>query len=1095
MKESKRGTFSGKKHTQSEERLQISQASLKAIIDTAVDGIITIDARGMVQSFNPAAERLFQYKPEEVIGNTINNLMPSPYKEDHDRYMQNYLTTGIRKIIGIGREVVARRKDGTTFPIFLSVGEFIQGNERRFTGIIRDISVLKAAEEKLKKSNEALTEQVWSREGQALLANHLRGELSVPEICQSALTFLCEYVNAQIGALYASQDGTLTRTATYAYSISNGKETFQFGEGVIGQAAKQIKTVHLKAVPQDYIKVSSALGDTVPGSLLVVPITCEGKVEGVLELASLSEFTSRQEEFLAGVAESIGVGIRSSKSRRVQELLEETQRQAEELQVQQEELRTTNEELEEQTKALKQSESRLQGQQEELQQINEELEERSKALQEQREDLHKKNEELARAQGNLIEQARELQQSGKYKSEFLANMSHELRTPLNSILILAKLLSENKGGTLSKEQVEFSETIHSSGTDLINLINDILDLSKVEAGKLSLHPEKIALSEVGHSLEQTFKVVAKERKLDYEVELTDGLPQTFVTDKARLDQILRNFLSNAFKFTQKGGVKLRIYRPDVTEVKSMNLEPIRNPIAFAVSDTGIGIPKEKQEVIFDAFCQMDGTTSRKYGGTGLGLTISRELASLLGAEIRLTSEEEKGTTFTLYSPEHWSKEKEKATGENRPAAQEANREVLPRPQVPPVHPKQVSESPIPDDRTDLTPTDRVLLIIDDDLKFARILMKLAHERGLKGIVAEDGETGLALLKHYSIHGVLLDLRLPGIHGFEVLERMKADPKTRHIPVHIISISEDHIEPALQQGAIGFLKKPISQETLAQAFERIENLTTKKFKKLLIVEDNKAQREAIAKLIGNGDVHTTVVGTAGAAHDYVQTEKPDCIIMDLGLPDYSGFELLEQIAQDKTMIPPPIIVYTGRDLTREEEEQLQLYSKSIIIKGARSPERLLDEAMLFLHRVEGNLPQEKRQILVKLRNEVFEGKKVLVVDDDMRNVYALTKTLEDRGLSVSVAKNGKQALSRLEEEPDTHAVLMDIMMPEMDGYEATQEIRKQNRFRNLPVIALTAKAMKEDREKCLLAGANDYIPKPVDVDQLMTLLRVWMNRRV
>jgi len=1072
--------------TQSEDRLRFSQAHLKAIIDTAVDGIISIDERGMVQSFNPAAEKLFGYRAEEIIGRTVNTLMPSPYREEHDGYIAKYVSTGTKKIIGIGREVVARRKDGTVFPVFLSVGEMWVGEARLFTGIIRDITALKKSEEDLRKANEELKQQVWVRQGQTVLAEKMRGELAVPELCQNILSFVCEYLEACVGAIYLEKDGILQRTATHAYTNIRDKQSFKLGEGLVGQAARDLKPLSLTNVPTDYIKVSSALGDTSPKHIVVYPIGYEGRASAVLELASMKGFTEQELAFLAAVTESIGIGIQTSKAKRIQELLEETQRQAAELESQSEELRSSNEELEEQTQALKDSEAKLQAQQEELEQINEELEERSKALEEQKEQLRKNNEELNLVQSRLLEQTRQLEISGKYKSEFLANMSHELRTPLNSILILAKLLFDNKHGNLTSEQIEFAETIHSSGTDLVNLINDILDLSKVEAGKLSLHPEKIDLKSIADLTIQTFRQIAESKELKFSSDVETDLSDEFTTDKVRLEQILRNFISNALKFTEKGEVKLRIYKPGAEELTSKKLKE-NNLIAFSVIDTGIGIPKDKLDIIFEAFCQVDGTTSRKYGGTGLGLTICRELASLLGGTISIDSKVGEGSTFSLYLPQAWSPK-----GKTSPSAKEEDVRS-PTPKLPPRSiPKPQT---VPDDRFTVTQQDKTLLIIEDDLRFSRALTTLGHDRGFKCVVAEDGEAGLELLSAVNPKAILLDIRLPGMDGFEVLERIKANPKTRHIPVHIISVSEERTDSLLQLGAIGFLRKPVDEKELENVFSKIESLLTKKVKRLLIVEDNQVQRESIVRLIGNSDVQTLAVGTAKEALESVQKERPDCIVMDIGLPDYSGFELLERIAKDKTLSPPPVIVYTGRDVSPDEEEKLRMYSQSIIIKGARSPERLLDEAMLFLHRVEEKLPKEKRDILVKLRDEAFEGKKVLLVDDDMRNVYALTKTLEDRGLSVVVGKDGKQALSRLEAEPDISLVVMDIMMPEMDGFTAMKEIRKLPRFKNLPIIALTAKAMKEDRAKCITAGANDYVAKPVDVDQLLTLLRVWLARRM
>ena len=689
-----------------------------------------------------------------------------------------------------------------------------------------------------------------------------------------------------------------------------------------------------------------------------------------------------------------------------------------------------------------------------------------------RKKVQKQNEALNKAQILLEEKANEVQRASQYKTEFLANMSHELRTPLNSSLILAKLLMDNSNENLTEEQTQFATSIYSSGHDLLNLINDILDLSKVEAGKLDIRVEKVVLQKVVEGLKQTFQSSAQEKKLTFEVSQETDLPQSFLTDRQRLDQILKNLISNALKFTEKGSVKIRLYRHST------------QTIAFEVSDSGIGIPKAQQEIIFEAFRQADGTTNRKYGGTGLGLSISRDLAKLLGGSIEVESAAGKGSRFTLILPETISETMTAELSAEATYRKDATHDRH--------FEKALPTSPLPfeDDRDDLGVAGKTVLIIEDDVKFAKILFDLSHELKYKCIIGQGADEGFEMALEYNPDAILLDMKLPDHPGLTVLDRLKENTKTRHIPVQVMSI-DDYSKTALEMGAIGFMRKPVQHDEIKSVFEKLEAKFSQKISRVLIVEDDELQRKSISLLIGNESTEITMVESAREAIIELKKTVFDCIIMDLKLPDISGGELLEQMTQESIASFPPVIVYTGSALSQEQEDTLKKLSKSIIIKDARSPERLLDEVTLILHRVESKLPQNQRQMIKTARNrkQAFKGRKILLVDDDIRNIYALTSALEQKGATVFVGRNGKEALDKLDQDPKMDLVLMDIMMPEMDGYEATRKIRKQKRFAELPIIAVTAKAMKDDQKNCLEAGANDYVSKPVDLEKLLSLIRV------
>jgi CheY-like chemotaxis protein/HAMP domain-containing protein len=939
--------------------------------------------------------------------------------------------------------------------------------------------------QKLSKENDVRT---WMLTGAAELNNILRGDKGVEELAQEVINMLTPYLKAQVGAIYIAENNQLILAGSYAYSHRKGNtNSFQIGEGLVGQAAKEKKAIIFTNIPEDYVKVNSGLGQLTPKNILVYPFLFNSYVKGVIEIGTVHEITDLDLQLLKIVTESIGIAFNSSQSRALQkELLEETQRQSEELEAQQEELRQTNEQLNEKTSMLERSEAELRAQQEELQQTNEELEEKANLLEEQKEKL-----ELAKM--DVENKARELESTSRYKSEFLANMSHELRTPLNSILILAQLLAENKSKCLSPKDIEFATNIYNSGSDLLTLINEILDLSKVEAGKIEIEINEVRVSELANNLKQLFTEMAKGKNIEFNIHYDEKqFPSPLQTDKQRLEQILRNLLSNAFKFTDRDGkidVRIDIQRPEML-LRNEKLRKLPEVVVFSVSDSGIGIPESKQGIIFEAFQQADGSNKRKYGGTGLGLSISRELAGALGGEIHLQSSPGKGSTFTLYLPLKFDSANvirgEKNIEIRKPAAK-ADMPVIP-PHVP--SPQQEAE----DDRYHLTDNDKTILIIEDDVAFAKVLLDIARSKGYKGILAHQGNTGLSLARYYRPDAIILDMKLPVLDGSEVLKLLKNDPELRHIPVQIMS-GYDRRKEGLELGAFDFIRKPLTHDAVQEAFDRIQEFINRKLKKLLVVEDNKEQNKAIRELIGNGDIKSFSAFTGQEAYNMLQNERFDCIIIDLGLPDMSGFELMEKIKESEQLNKIPIIVYTGRDMNKDEARQLEKLANTVVLKTTDSTERLLDETALFLHRVESKLPKEKQQIIRKLHRteEILQHKKVLIVDDDMRNIYSLTNVLEEEGMNCIVAENGKVAIDMLEQHPDIDIVLMDIMMPEMDGFEATMAIRSNQKFNKLPIIALTAKAMKGDREKCLEAGMSDYVSKPVNIEQLLSLMRVWLYK--
>ncbi|TCR69256.1 response regulator [Rhizobium sp. BK376] len=929
----------------------------------------------------------------------------------------------------------------------------------------------------IRRATLARRREDWLQAGHVGLSSVIIGDQRIEQLGNSILEFLAKYAGAVAGAIFVGDDNVYRRASTYG--VPQGAdlpEQFKQREGLLGQAAVESRPILIADVPDGYLAFGSALGRDKPRHLVISPGNVDGSVNAVVELGFLRAVDESVLALLEQASSSIATAVRSAKYRNdLQNLLEETQRQSEELQVQGEELRVSNEELEEQSRALKESQARLEQQQVELEQTNSQLEEQAQQLEGQRD-------ELERANASIQLKARELEQASQYKSDFLANMSHELRTPLNSSLILAKLLADNSEENLTEEQVKYAQTIQSSGNDLLNLINDILDLSKIEAGHADIRPEPVVVERLTINLRQLFDPIAQNKQLQFDVEIAPECPIAIETDLQRLEQVLKNLLSNAFKFTDQGKVSLFVRSTGDGRV------------AFSVTDTGIGIAEEQQRTIFEAFHQADGTISRRFGGTGLGLSISKELVRLLGGSIHLTSRQGQGSTFTITLPEAY----DPATVAPREVR---NTVATAAPAVPQVASEQVPfarRSFVDDDRATSSDNKRILLVIEDDDTFAAILRDLAREMGFRALVAGTAQDALALAKQFLPSAIVLDVGLPDQSGLSVLDRLKRDVRTRHIPIHIVSAT-DYSETALSLGAVGYMLKPVQREQLVDILQKLEAKLSQRVHRVLIVEDNEIQREAVTKLLSSHDVETVSTGTAAECLELLKAQTFDCMVLDLSLPDASGYWLLETISQDSEHPFPPVIVYTGRVLSANDEQRLRRYSKSIIIKGAKSPERLLDEVTLFLHQVVSDLPDEQQRMIRKAQNRdaLLEGRRILVVEDDVRNVYALTNILEPRGAIIEIARNGQEALDRLAQASQQGSaidlVLMDVMMPVLDGLTATREIRKNPDWKKLPVITLTAKAMPDDQQRCIEAGANDYMAKPLDVEKLLSLVRVWMPR--
>ncbi len=919
----------------------------------------------------------------------------------------------------------------------------------------------------LRLTTDRNTEQDWLKTNLARFTNMLQGQRDLAVVGRMLLSELAPLVNAQNGVIYLVEPEGLGLKLLSAYADGDGDghiPKLRLGEGLIGQCAADGRRMLINEVPSNVVPIRSGLFRAIPRNVIVLPVLFEGQVKAVIELASVATFTDLQISFLEQLTAGIGIVLNSIEATMQTEgLLTQSQQLAAE----------------------------LQAQQRELQQTNEQLEQKAQQLSERNVEVERKNREIEQARRAVEEKAAELALTSKYKSEFLANMSHELRTPLNSILILGQQLGDNPDGNLSARQVEFARTIHAAGTDLLNLISDILDLSKIESGTVSVDAEEIFFSNLQDMVTRPFRHEAENRGLSFEVQLDQTLGRSITTDLKRLQQVLKNLLSNAFKFTENGGVRLSIsaardgWSPDHPVLK---FAP--SVVAFEVSDTGIGIPPEKQKIIFEAFQQADASTSRKYGGTGLGLAISRELSSLLGGEIQLRSRPGVGSTFILYLPLTY-------VGPSIGAPRQASPVALPPAQPHALVQARLADRPleqVEDDRRDLNPDDRVLLIVEDDPHYARILADLAHDHGFKVLVAARGAEALALARDYHPIAVSLDVFLPDMLGWTVLSQLKQNPATRHIPVQIVTLDEDR-QHGLARGAFAFMSKPTTTEGIGQSLSQIADYAKRRRKRLLVVEDNDIERMSITELLGHDDIDVLEAQTGAEALGTLRDGGADCVVLDLKLPDMTGFEVLERIRDDVSLRDVPVVVFTGRELSPEEDAQLHTMARSVVVKGVESPERLLDETSLFLHRVVADLPPEKQRMLERLHSsdEILVGQKVLLVDDDARNIFALSSVLERRGMQVLTATTGSEAIALLEATPGVAIVLMDIMMPEMDGYQTMQVIRSNAAFRRMPIIALTAKAMKGDREKCLEAGASDYLAKPVNTEQLLSALRMWLLR--
>jgi len=1022
-----------------------------------------------------------------------------------DRPTVPFMTAGVASVLMFTGYFLTNA-DALTGPIALQINRVI--------GVIV-MFVLAAVGHLYIKTRLNLQRSAWLKQGEVQIGLQTRGDLAPAAVANGILGSLVPYVGAHVAVLYSREGNALERIATWALPAENAvPQRIERGQGLLGQVLDEKRAIEVRGAGSDFLTVGSALASAPASHCVVAPMMADGQVIGVLEVGFVGDENAVDDtrELLENAAEAMGMALRSAQYRsRMVDLLEETQRQSEELQVQQEELRVSNEELEERGRVLMETQARLETQQAELEQTNVHLEEYTQHLERQKT-------ELVRAQKELESNALALERASQYKSEFLANMSHELRTPLNSSLILAKLLQDNKHGNLSDEQVRYAATIHSSNSDLLSLINDILDLSKVEAGQMDVQFAPVAIDGMLQSLRQSFAPVADSKRLKLVTERAEGVPEYFVTDNQRLQQVLRNLLSNAFKFTEQGQVTVSVQKADNNE----------NALRFDVRDTGIGIARDKQDLIFQAFQQADGTTSRKYGGSGLGLSISREFSRLLGGSVSVSSEPGKGSVFSVtlplavqegtvtakldvigpmsepeaalangaadtalavsagvvqsHAPVHLAA-RASASSAHGPSSWRAPNANYPAPQ------------PIADDRANRKRPDRVILAIEDDVRFAHILHDLAHELEFDFVHATTATQGVELARTLQPNGILLDVGLPDQSGLTVLEWLKHDPLTRHIPIHIVS-STDHADVALHLGAIGYTLKPSARDTLAGAIRKLEARSAQGTRRVLVVEDDPALRQSIHALLKSATVEIVEAGTIAQALEQMNRVTFDCIVMDLALPDGSGYDLLERVSTSEEHASPPVIVYTGRVLSPDEEQRLRRYSKSIIIKGAKSPERLVDEVTLFLHSVESALPPEQQRMLraARQRDDVFEGRTILLAEDDVRNIFALSHVIEPLGAKLEIARNGREALDSLARHPDIDLVLMDIMMPEMDGLTAMTEIRKNADHARLPIIALTAKAMASDRQKCLEAGADDYISKPIDVDKLVSLCRVWLRQR-
>ncbi len=1040
----------------------------------------------------------------------------------------------------------------------VAAGEFVQGRVLSQRNEIGDLSrSFSVMTEQLRQASEENNSRSWVQDGQAGLNDCIRGEHNLTKLCSAIISYMARYLDIPLAAVYImdSDNESLQLMGTYAWQRrKHGENVFKLGESLVGQAALENQAIEVDNLPDDYFSIRSGMGEMPPRMVLVTPFAHNGKVKGVIEFALVHELNELKTEFIAQSLDKVASAIHSAQSRdRMNILLEQTTRQSEAMKQQQEELKSVNEELESRAQVLEESEEEMRAQSEELQKSNAELEEKTEQLQQQKYEIEQKNTAIQTASVEVNRKAKELALASKYKSEFLANMSHELRTPLNSLLLLSQMLASNDEGNLSEDQIESAQVIYNGGKDLLDLINDILDLSKVEAGKMTVNLEDIELKEIANTLQRQFAPLAKDKGLEYVVTLHDGAPAMIMSDSQRMLQIIKNFLSNAFKFTAEGTVSIDLKPATFSDRAGSG---VKSMIAIGVTDQGIGIPQEKQDAIFEAFQQADGSTSREYGGTGLGLAISKEMSSLLGGHIGIESEEGKGSTFTLYLPVDLvcALGSEPVEADYKPGAVmpeseapvsrdipdvflnptppaepepvvdmdvEAEVETVeetPEPESKPEEPApKVTEAPKPeaskpesseiaadtlhkmnilqDDREDISRDDRVLLVIEDDHRFGDILATSARKQGYRFLYAETGKAGLMLARHYRPDAIVLDLGLPDMDGQDVLQALKADESTATIPVHIVSGRDP--DGVNNSGSLSYMVKPVSGEQLNKLFLTLQHIKDGEIRKVLVVDGDDDSGAAMARLLSKQKAKVCHVKTIKAALKTFKTKNWQCLVVDVDLPDGSGLDLLRQLEDVEEKDLPPVIVHAGRELGEEEHKALQQYTHSMIMKGENSDERMNDEVSLFMHSVQKTdkkpEPEPAKPAMGGDTEKTLKGKKILLVDDDLRNTFALSKALQGHGLDVTIADNGKMALEKLEENGEIDLVLMDIMMPVMDGYEATRQMRQNKAWKDLPVIALTAKAMADDRAKCIDAGANDYLTKPVDMSKLTTMMKLWLYR--
>ncbi|WP_062267378.1 response regulator, partial [Endozoicomonas arenosclerae] len=994
----------------------------------------------------------------------------------------------------ITRRLVRPIRTITAWVNRVASGDYVQGAVLSGHNEISDLSrSFSEMTEKLRNVISDNDRKSWQQEGQAGLNNCMRGELELSEVCKNIVSYLARYLDMQTGAMYVMDDEKrLQLMASYAWKRrKQSKNSFEIGEGIVGQAAMERQSIELTSLPEDYMNIESGLGSTPPRVIITVPLIYEDEIKGVLEFALLRELSEEQRDFLEDALENVAIGINSAQYRtRVNQLLDKTTRQSEAMKEQQEELRSVNDELESRAQVLEESQEELKAQSEEMQKSNAELEEKTELLQQQKTEIERKNLDIELSRKTLEEKAKELEQASKYKSEFLANMSHELRTPLNSLLLLAQMLADNDEGNLTEDQIESAQVIYSGGKELLDLINDILDLSKVEAGKMSINLDDMDIEELCSSARTLFKPLADNKGLDFAVDIEPGTTQVILSDSQRVMQILKNFLSNAFKFTEQGGVYIKVFSSCRTTDHGDETY-----VAFAVRDTGIGIPEDKQEAIFEAFQQADGSTSRKYGGTGLGLAISREMSSMLGGYIGIESTEGEGTTFTVYLPDNavCSLNGEKVMAESfSPGVSSGNsaeKKTRSEPASKPAAQKPAETKKAIPVKKPKSSGSKNILIIEDDQHFSDIVKQLSGNHGYECLVAATGKQGIQLALDEQPMAIILDLGLPDMDGGDVLKQLQQNDSTKDIPVHIVSGRDpDEFE---RPGAVGYLVKPVTVADLETVFSTLEEVLSEDIQHALLLDNDEKSRSHMAKMLKDKGMNIAEVASAEEARSLLEEGHWQCLVMDVDLPDSSGLEFLQQLQEKMGDKMPSIVIHTDKKLTPDDQKEFQKYTRALVMKGDYASERVMDEVSLFIHSIEKSAPEEMKPATESVSNKSLDGHKILLVDDDLRNTFALSKGLQSLGLEVVIADNGQNALEKLDEEEGIELVLMDIMMPVMDGYEAMQKMREIDRLKEMPVIALTAKAMSDDKAKCIDAGANDYMTKPVDIDKLVEMIKVWL----